>query len=147
MPTPLVKAHCGPQKPGTKKPDNIDDIQTLNPCPLNACCDVWGQCGITAEFCTDTNTGAPGTAKASTNGCISNCETNVVKGKAPARWISLGYYKAFDLGGRNCLYQDVRQIDTTKFSHIHFAFGDITSDYKVSAGDVNTRMNLRPSGA
>jgi hypothetical protein len=63
MPAPLANAVCGPQKPGTKKPDNMDDIQKLNPCPLNACCDSWGQCGITAEFCTDTNTGAPGTAK------------------------------------------------------------------------------------
>lgn len=75
MPAPLANAVCGPQKPGTKKPDNMDDIQKLNPCPLNACCDVWGQCGITAEFCTDTNTGAPGTAKPNTNGCISNCGT------------------------------------------------------------------------
>jgi hypothetical protein len=136
MPAPLANAVCGPQKPGTKKPDNMDDIQKLNPCPLNACCDSWGQCGITAEFCTDTNTGAPGTAKPGTNGCISNCGTDVVKGNAPAQWISLGYYEGFSLGGRNCLYQDVRQIDTTKFSHIHFAFGDITPDFKISAGDV-----------
>ncbi|KAK3500592.1 hypothetical protein B0T13DRAFT_535440 [Neurospora crassa] len=136
MPAPLANAVCGPQKPGTKKPDNMDDIQKLNPCPLNACCDVWGQCGITAEFCTDTNTGAPGTAKPNTNGCISNCGTNVVKGKPPAQWISLGYYEAYSLGGRSCLYQDVRQIDTNKYSHIHFAFGDITPDFKVSAGDV-----------
>ena len=42
------------------------------------------------------------------------------------------------MGGHNCLYKDVRQIDTTKLSHVHFAFGDITSDYKVSAGDFIT---------
>jgi GH18 family chitinase len=30
----------------------------------------------------------------------------------------------------------VRQIDTTKFSHIYFAFGDITPDFKISVGDV-----------
>jgi hypothetical protein len=43
------------QKKDTKKPDkgNAWDWADLNPCPLNACCDVWGQCGITPEFCTN----------------------------------------------------------------------------------------------
>lgn len=44
------------QKPGTVRPNNGStwDWAALNPCPLNACCDIWGQCGITQEFCTNT---------------------------------------------------------------------------------------------
>ena len=48
------------------------DLNTLNDCPLNTYCDIWGQCGTTTEFCTPSNssTGTPGTAAAGTNGCI-----------------------------------------------------------------------------
>ncbi|KAJ7478276.1 hypothetical protein FB451DRAFT_1365864, partial [Mycena latifolia] len=38
------------------------------PCPLNGCCDKWGFCGLTDEFCTENPGGAPGT------GCQSNCQ-------------------------------------------------------------------------
>ena len=47
--------------PGTTQPANPNsswDWALLNQCPLNACCDQWGQCGITPDFCT--NTTAPG---------------------------------------------------------------------------------------
>jgi LysM domain-containing protein len=43
MPAPVANALCGPQVPGTTTPPSGTDISTLNPCPLNACCDVWGQ--------------------------------------------------------------------------------------------------------
>jgi hypothetical protein len=43
MPAPLANAVCSPQKPGTQTPSNTTDLADLNPCPLNACCDVWGQ--------------------------------------------------------------------------------------------------------
>lgn len=42
MPSIMKNAVCGPQKPGTKRPGKWGDIESLNPCPLNACCDVWG---------------------------------------------------------------------------------------------------------
>ncbi|KAJ4197154.1 hypothetical protein NW767_009046 [Fusarium falciforme] len=80
FPDPISNARCGPQKPGTEKSKDATDISDLNSCPLNACYNIWGQCGITKDFCTDTNTGAPGTAKENTNGCISNCGTKIVKG-------------------------------------------------------------------
>lgn len=75
MPAPIPDATCGPQVLGTKKPTDGTALADLNPCPLNACCDVWGFCGTTDLFCTETpsDTGAPGTAKPNTNGCISNC--------------------------------------------------------------------------
>jgi hypothetical protein len=136
MPAPVANAICGPQKPGTTKPSDTSGatLSKLNPCPLNACCDVWGQCGITAEFCTNSSTGAPGSAKPGTNGCISNCGTDVVKSGAPGSFIKLGYYEGFGMD-RACLYQDARQIDTSQFTHLHFAFGVLGSDYSVTTGD------------
>lgn len=43
MPASVANAVCGPQVPGTEAPDDTTDIAGLNPCPLNACCNVWGQ--------------------------------------------------------------------------------------------------------
>lgn len=43
MPAPMANAVCGPQKPSTKRPDDTTDLADLNTCPLNACCNVWGQ--------------------------------------------------------------------------------------------------------
>lgn len=43
MPAPLPNAVCGPQVPGTERPTDGTDLADLNPCPLNACCDVFGQ--------------------------------------------------------------------------------------------------------
>ena len=43
MPAPVANAICGPTVPGTPKPAAGTNISLLNPCPLNACCDVWGQ--------------------------------------------------------------------------------------------------------
>ncbi|KAK3936951.1 hypothetical protein QBC46DRAFT_461157 [Diplogelasinospora grovesii] len=125
MPAPLANALCGPQVPGTTAPPAGTNISTLNPCPLNACCDVWGQCGITADFCTDTGTGAPGTAKPGTNGCISNCGMNIVRSGAPAVFRSIAPR----------LYQDALQLEASKYTHLHFAFGTLTADYQVQVGD------------
>ncbi len=43
MPASISNAVCGPQVPGTATPPSGTDLSTLNPCPLNACCDIWGQ--------------------------------------------------------------------------------------------------------
>lgn len=43
MPAPVANAICGPQVPGTPTPPAGTNISTLNECPLNACCDKWGQ--------------------------------------------------------------------------------------------------------
>ena len=46
LPYPIANAVCGPTKPGTVLvPDQV--LDSYNPCPLNACCNKWGQCGIT----------------------------------------------------------------------------------------------------
>lgn len=134
FPAPIANAQCGPQKPGSKPPTDGSNIADLNPCPLNACCNIWGQCGITRDFCIDTNTGPPGTAKKGTYGCISNCGTEVVKGTGTGA-IKLAYFQGYGLG-RKCLYQDALQIDTSKYTHLHFGFGTLTPSYEVEVGDV-----------
>ncbi|KAH8673384.1 glycoside hydrolase family 18 protein [Xylariales sp. PMI_506] len=134
MPAPVSNAVCGPQVPGTAKPDDMSTLTDLNPCLLNACCDVWGQCGTTVEFCIDTNTGAPGTAAKGTNGCISNCGTNLILSPAPAQYMSVGYFEGYNLG-RSCLNMDVRQLDMAQYTHLHFAFATLTPDFQVVIGD------------
>ncbi|OOO10858.1 glycoside hydrolase family 18 [Aspergillus oryzae] len=138
MPSPVQGATCGPQVPGTEKPSNGTALADLNPCPLNACCDAWGFCGTTVDFCTKSpaDTGAPGTAKPGTNGCISNCGMEIVNnGKAPDQLKTIGYFEAFDQT-RVCLRMSVKEIPANKYSHIHFAFATVTSSFDVDISDV-----------
>lgn len=129
FPAPMANAVCGPQKPGSKRPTDGSKIADLNPCPLNACCNIWGQCGVTKDFCVDTNTGPPGTAEPETYGCISNCGVDVIKGTGTGA-IKLAYFQGYGMN-RPCLYQDALQIDTSKYTHIHFGFGTLTPSYEV----------------
>ncbi|OAQ63718.2 chitinase [Pochonia chlamydosporia 170] len=151
MPNPMANAVCGPQVPGTQAPAAGTDISKLNPCPLHACCDVWGQCGTTQEFCVDTSTGTPGTAKPGTNGCISNCGTSIVRGDPPAVFRKIGYFEGYSFSSRECLYQDALQIDGSQYTHVHFGFGMITQDYQINTGNAETTYEFenfkRISGA
>ncbi|CAG8003003.1 unnamed protein product [Penicillium nalgiovense] len=142
MPAEVSDAQCGPQVPGTKPPKDMSKLADLNPCPLNACCNTFGHCGTTAEFCTDTNTGAPGTAKVGTNGCISHCGMKIVKGNAPTEFRSIGYYEGYQFK-RDCLYQDVMQVDPSKYTHLHFGFADISRDYEISINDKSTNYQFQ----
>lgn len=45
FPASVANAECGPQVPGTIAVENTRNISWMNPCPLNVCCDMWGQCG------------------------------------------------------------------------------------------------------
>lgn len=47
--------------------------------------------------------------------------------------MSVGYFEGFNLQ-RDCLNMDISQVDTKAYTHIHFAFAVITSDFKVSLG-------------
>jgi hypothetical protein len=40
MPMALPNAVCGPQVPGTTRPDNWADLANLNPCPASQCVSV-----------------------------------------------------------------------------------------------------------
>ncbi|KAJ6450604.1 class V chitinase-like protein [Mycena sanguinolenta] len=140
MPPPVTNAICGPQVPGTANPGAGANLSALNPCPLNACCDIWGQCGTTSDFCTPSSTGAPGTAALGTNGCISNCGTEIISGSPPAEFRRVAYFEAFNIQ-RPCLNMDITQIDTTKYTHVHFAFLDITSTFDVDTSQFQDQFN------
>lgn len=132
FPAPVAAAVCGPQVPNTTATSDVDSWASLNPCPLNACCDIWGECGITPDFCTVTNStsGNPGTAETGTNGCISNCGFEWGDGSQEEVWFSIGYFEAFN-EGRPCLNMYPENIDTGNYTHIYFAFGNITSDFEI----------------
>ncbi|KAH7179066.1 uncharacterized protein B0J16DRAFT_273248 [Fusarium flagelliforme] len=139
MPSPVKGVACGPQKPRTKKPSgSFDgwDLAKLNQCPLKACCSGWGFCGTTTEFCTESpaDTKAPGAFKINTNGCISNCGTDIVNNKSPPKEFKrIGYFQAYN-PGRACLTMDSSEIEEhfDYLTHVHFAFAGITADYDVN---------------
>jgi hypothetical protein len=105
----------------------------MNPCPLNACCNIWGQCGLTKDYCVDTNTGSPGTAKKDAFDCISNCGMDIIKGDGDGA-IKVAYFEGYGFG-RKCLFQDASQVDTSLYTNLHFGFGTLTANYEVGTGD------------
>lgn len=138
FPNPVKDTTCGPQVPGTTKPTNGTAWADLNPCPLNACCNKWGSCGTTPEFCTvsESGTGAPGTSKPGTNGCISNCGTEIHNKEDPPSFIRVGYFEAWNRN-RSCLHMHVSKMANENdgaggYSHIHFSFGGIRPDFTVN---------------
>lgn len=67
----------------------------------------------------------------------------MVRGSAPEEFRSIAYFEGFNLGGRDCLYQDAVQLDGSKYTHLHFAFGEITTDYKVKFQDDMTEYQFK----
>ncbi|KAF1973227.1 putative glycosyl hydrolase, family 18 [Bimuria novae-zelandiae CBS 107.79] len=126
MPATVANAVCGPTMPGAVKPPSGSNMSSLNPCPLNVCCNIWGQCGTTDDYCTvkKSATGAPGTS-GHQNGCISNCGRDIIKGPAPAKKMKVAYYEAWNFN-RECLNMDVETIPDD-YTHIHFAFANISA--------------------
>ncbi|KAG9080401.1 hypothetical protein FRC06_006634 [Ceratobasidium sp. 370] len=124
---PLPKTNssipCGLESPGNKE------------CPLRGCCGKWGYCGLTEEFCTVSQTGAPGT------GCQSNCQLpsafdNVGKSSANPRRNVIGYYSNWSAhrscnGVPNSVLPAVRPGDMDPFSYTHLVY----SFASVSRGD------------
>ncbi|KAI1131004.1 glycoside hydrolase family 18 protein [Nemania abortiva] len=137
LPAPQQGAVCGPTVPGTKQPPIGTNISTLNPCPLNACCNIWGQCGITGDFCVPTTGkfGNPGTGPPGSNGCTSSCGREIANnGEAPGSFIQVGYYESWNMD-RPCLTMKAKSISGLKYTHVHWGFGKIASDMSVSIND------------
>lgn len=140
MPAPLDNAICGPLKSGTSPPEGSTKLADLNPCPLNACCNMWGQCGITPAYCAvETGlTGNPGTAPPGRNGCISNCGSDVVvhdeSDQPQSTFRKVTYYESWNWG-RPCLNMRAESIDITAYTHVHWSFATITSDNDVAIDD------------
>ncbi|KAL1614507.1 hypothetical protein SLS54_009680 [Diplodia seriata] len=141
MPQAIDNAVCGPLKPGSQPPTDGQTLADLNPCPLNACCTTWGQCGITPEFCnndTVASTGNPGTAPPGRSGCISNCGTDIKNDSTAgpvSSPISIGYYESWNFD-RRCLNMRADSVDTSKYTHYHWAFAAIDpTTFEVSIND------------
>ena len=132
MPAPVTNAVCGPTLPGTQRPSSGTNITEMNPCPLKVCCNIWGQCGTTADFCiiSKSESGAPGTAKKGSNGCIANCGMDIISSGAPASRIKIAYFESWNWN-RECLHMHVDSIDTKAYTHVHFAFANITTEFQI----------------
>jgi hypothetical protein len=59
----------------------------------------------------------------------------MVRGNAPVVFRSIAYFEGYSFSCRDCLYQDALQIDGSKYTHLHFAFGTLTEDYQVMFQD------------
>lgn len=143
MPASLKDTVCGPQVPGTQKPADMSKLADLNPCPLNACCNKWGQCGTTKDFCiqTKSHTGNPGTSAPNTNGCISNCGMDIVNNAAaPSKFRSVGYFEGWNMD-RPCLNMDASQIDGSQYDTVHFGFAEVTLDFDVDVTKVKDQFS------
>jgi chitinase len=143
MPASVPNAVCGPQVNDTVKAPPNTDLSTLNQCPLNACCNIWGQCGTTGDFCNPSNssTGAPGTAAPGENGCISNCGTDIITSDAPSETLTIAYFEAFDWK-RPCLHMAVNQIDTSVYTHIHYSFITLNKDFSINTDEVADQLDI-----
>ncbi|KAH8703522.1 hypothetical protein BGW36DRAFT_423083 [Talaromyces proteolyticus] len=145
LPLPIANAVCGPQVPGTNftGTTNAGEWAALNPCPINVCCDIWGQCGNTPDYCNYTlaASGAPGTVPPGSNGCIWNCGTTIINDATePAAYSSVGYFEATNID-RPCLDMNAFTIGPESYTHVLFAFGNITSDFAVSVAGAEQQFN------
>ncbi|KAL4749547.1 hypothetical protein BDW72DRAFT_204710 [Aspergillus terricola var. indicus] len=137
LPVPKTGATCGPTVPGTETPLDGMPLAVLNPCPLNACCNTLGECGATPDYCIyeEGPTGNPGTAPPGKKGCISNCGMEIVDNSPPpTEFMRIGYYESFNLD-RPCLNLQAAHIKVNDYSHIHWAFVSISSDFQISVND------------
>ncbi|KAF9034676.1 hypothetical protein BDZ89DRAFT_1036404 [Hymenopellis radicata] len=96
-------------------------------CPLNVCCSKFGFCGTTDDFCT--------------NGCQSNCGQPTIPScgvdEQTALQRRIGYYEGW-ANTRKCSSFSPQQIDGSTLTHVNFAFGLISSSFKIvemTAGD------------
>lgn len=138
MPPPISNAICGPQVPETSAPSDTsrEALAELNPCPLNVCCNIWGQCGTTGPFCE-----TPEDAPLGTEGCISNCGTEIVNNdQAPDEVRHIAYFEAYN-GDRPCLYMNVEDVDRSYYTHLHFSFVDLTTSFDVSTANVKAQWD------
>lgn len=142
MPAVLPNAICGPQVPNATVDGPIEDAQSLaslNPCPLNSCCNIWGQCGIDSTFCTESKgpTGNPGTSKPGTSGCVSNCGTDIMNNdEGPEEYQRVGYYETYNWD-RECLHMRAKWSNTLDYTHIHWAFASVGEDLSVYVNDTH----------
>lgn len=71
---------------------------------------------------------------------ISNCGRDIIKGSPPAKTMRVAYYESWNLN-RKCLHMDVDDIDTTLYTHIHFAFANVTSTFGIDVSGAQDQFN------
>jgi len=139
MPFPIPNAVCGPTKPDSTEPSGHHTLLEVSPCPLNACCNIWGQCGISGDFCTEkeSESGNPGTSGAK-DGCVMNCGMDIVKSTIAKPLGRIGYYETWNFN-RPCLHMFADSINRDggyTYTIIHWAFADVnTADWTVKIND------------
>jgi GH18 family chitinase len=73
---------------------------------------------------------------------ISNCGKDTIKGSAPAKKIKVAYYESWK-SQRPCPNIHVDEISTNNYTHIHFAFANVTKgDFKVDITDEQGRKEF-----
>ncbi|KAF4156615.1 hypothetical protein CNMCM6069_006513 [Aspergillus lentulus] len=87
-------------------------------------------CGPTVP---GTNEPAKGAELSTLNPCPLKCPSQ--------RLALLALLRPAKMAGK-CLTMDVGQIDTDKYTHIHFAFADVTKDFNVDISAVKEQFNL-----
>lgn len=146
MPAPIENAVCGPQKPNSTRPTDGRFIGNINPCPLNACCNIWGQCGISGDFCVEERgpLGNPGTAPPGVNGCVSSCGMGITNDREYPQhgdFGRVGYYETWNMD-RDCLRLPVAGANTdSSYTIIHWAFAEVNSDWSVRINDPHSQWD------
>jgi chitinase len=85
-------------------------------------------------------TGAPGTAAAGTNGCISNCGTDIVTGSAPSEYLNIAFVEGFDTS-RPCLNEPITALNLSPYTHVVLAFAAITSDFDIDVSLIQSSFD------
>ncbi|KAI8585352.1 hypothetical protein BDZ88DRAFT_433109 [Geranomyces variabilis] len=129
------KPHPPPQSPniqcGQESIGNVD-------CPLNLCCGKFGFCGQDPEYCTEVKDKPPG------NGCQSHCEMEAPKESvvcSNVMKIQVGYYESWS-SYRPCMAYRPANINANQWTHLHFAFGSISTDHKVEFKNMSSDPTL-----
>ncbi|KAL4782104.1 glycoside hydrolase superfamily [Aspergillus varians] len=143
LPAPQAGATCGPTVPGTEMPMDGRTLAELNPCPLHACCNTLGNCGVSPEFCVyeEGPTGNPGTAPLDRMGCIFNCGIDIMdNSNEPTEFMRIGYYESFNLD-RPCLNLRAAHIKVNDYTHIHWGFATINNTFHISVNDTHDQWS------
>lgn len=72
---------------------------------------------------------------------MSNCGRHIIKSEPPAQKINIAYFEAWNYN-RECSTMDFHEIDIYRFSHIHFAFAEVTKELKVDVSEVEGQFGL-----
>jgi GH18 family chitinase len=66
---------------------------------------------------------------------------DIIKGSAPSRKFNVAYFEGWNFK-RKCLRMNVDTIDTKRYNTIHFAFIDITTDFRMDISSVKDQFEI-----